>query len=422
MLLFLTALGMPIAHALMSAVFLTLIIGFDIPLSMVVATIITSVDQWIWLTMPLFLMLGYTMNEAGVTDRLINLSQEIIGHIPGGLSHVNVGVSLLLSGMSGSSSADAASVGAIMIRPMKEAGYPAAYASAITSTSSIIGPLIPPSLVLIIMAVLGQLSVLRLWLGGVVPGLLLGIGLITTGYLMARRKGFPRMEQKASLKRIVKQGGLAAPALVIPVVIIGGMRLGVFSPTEAGAVGVVYLMLLGSLVYRKLNLQGIREVGLMTVRLTGPLMWIIAMALTFGVVVGRLNVGPAFAEFLQGITTNPTVFLIIVSAVILFLGCIMEGAPLTVILYPLLHPVVLVYGIDPYSFAILFSYAVLVGQCTPPVGPSMFISNAIAGCSIADYMREGWPLLMTQVLLIPLFIFFPPLITWFPNMVMGPAG
>ncbi len=420
--LFLTFLGVPIAHAMVPAILTVLIIGFDAPLTVVASAMVRALDQWIWLTMPLFLMMGNMMNESGITDRLINFSQEIVGHIHGALSHVNVGVSILMGGMSGSCSADAAATGTIMIPEMKKVGYSAGYAAAITSTSSIVVSLIPPSLGLIIVSVIARISILRVWIGGAVPGFLLGLGLIITGYILARRKGLPRSERRPSLKGITKQTVLAAPALVIPIIILGGMRLGIFSPTEAGACGVVYVMLLGFLVYRKLNLHGLRESTLNTVRLTGPLMWIIAMALTFGMVVARLNAGPPFVEFLQGISTNPYVFLVLVSAVVLFLGCFMESAGITLILYPLLLIGARAYGIDPIYYGVFYYYTALVGQSTPPVGVSMFITNAIAGSSVVDYVKEGWPLLLTQFLLVPPLIFFPQLILWLPNLVMGKLG
>ncbi len=418
--LLLATLGMPVGHALLVATLATLIIGFDIPLALIPNALITGVDQWIWLTMPLFLMMGNLMNVTGITDRLIDLSQEIVGFIAGGLSHVAVGTNVLMAGMSGSACADCAATGAIIIPAMKKEGYPAGYASMIISTSSIIGPLIPPSLGLIIVGVICRLSVLRLWLAGAVPGFILGLSLIITGYIMAKKKGFPRREGRPSLKPIAATGLRAAPALMIPFGIIGGMRLGVFTPTEAGGAGVAYALLLGFLVFRKLNLQGFRGSALETAKLTAPLMWIVAAALLFGVVVGRIQVGPPFVHFLLGISQSPIVFLLVVSLLVLALGCIMEATPIIVILLPILFPAAEVYGIDPIHFGLLFFYVLLVSQSTPPLGPAMFMTNAIAGCSVKEYMVEGWPLLITHFSLIPLFVFFPALITWFPDLIMGP--
>ncbi len=417
--LFLTALGMPIAHAMLSSIIATLVVGFDIPLTELAGGLLSGANQWIWLTMPLFLLLGNLLNASGITDRLITFSQEIVGHIAGGLSHVGVATNVLMAGMSGCCSSDAAITGTLIIPSMKKAGYPAGYSSMLIASSAGIAMLIPPSVGLIIIGVVGRLSILRLWLSGVVPGLILGVGLITTGYIMAKRKGFPRLERKPSFKRIVKTGGGAGPALVIPIFILGGMRLGIFSAIEAGAVGVAYTLLLGIAVYRKITLRSFREAASNATRLLGPLIWIIAVAILFGNVLARLNVGPALVDFLTGISTNPIVFLVAVSALVLFLGCIMEGAPLLLVLYPLLIPSANAYGIDPIHFGLLFFYCMLVGQCTPPMAPSMFITNIIADCTSVDYMRDGWPLLITQFLLVPIFIFFPPLITWFPDLVMG---
>ncbi len=417
--LFLIALGMPISHSMLVSSIVTLIIGFDVPLTVLASSIIYGIDQWVWLTMPLFLMMGNLMNETGITRKLIDLCQEIIGSISGGLSHVGVSVNILMAGMSGSCSADAATTGVILIPEMKKAGYSSGYSSMLISTSSIIGPLIPPSLPLIMVGIIGRLSILRLWFGGAVPGFLLGIGLIITGYIMAKKKGFARIKKKPSLKRVGIYGVVALPALIIPVIILGGMRLGIFAPTEAGAVGVVYVLLLGTLVYKKLKFKNFKENALTTVGLIGPLMWIIAMAILFGTIVGRVNVGGPFVEFITGVSENPIIFLLIVSVVVLFLGCIMEGAPIILILYPFVNAAAKEYGIDPIHFGVLFTYLMLIGQCTPPVGPSMFITNALANCSVQEYIKEGWTLLLTQFMLVPVFIFYPQLITWFPNLIMG---
>ncbi len=417
--LFLIVLEMPLAHAMLVAIIATLVIGFNIPLTELASGLIAGADQWLWMTIPLFLLMGNLMNASGVTDRLIAFSQEIVGHISGGLSHVGVATNTLMAGMSGCCAADAAITGTIMIPAMKKAGYPAGYASMLIASSANIAELIPPSVGLIIVGVIGRLSILRLWFSGVVPGFILGLGLLTTGYIMAKRKGFPRLERKPSFKRIVKTGGGASAALAIPVFILGGMRLGVFSAIEAGAVGVVYTVLVGIAVYRTLNLTSFKGAVWDATRLLGPIIWIIAVAILFGQVLGRLNVGPAIADFLVGISPNPLVFIVVISVVVLLIGCIMEGTPIILIVYPLLIPAANAYGIDPIYFAQLFFYCLVIGQCTPPMATSMFICNAIAKSSVADYAREGWPLLITQFLLVPLLIFFPALITWFPNLIMG---
>ncbi len=418
LMLILIFLGVPVAFAMGLAIIATLTFMLDIPLVVVAAQIVDTIDAWIWLTMPLFLMMGNLMNASGITEKLINFSRMVVGHMHGGLSHIGVLTNVMMAGMSGSSSADAAATGSIMIPAMKKAGYPTGYAAALIGCSSLIGPLIPPSLGLITVAILSRVSVLRLWLGGLVPGLMLGIALIITGYIMARWKGFPRYK-RASIKQMVVAGGVATPALVIPVIILGGMRMGVFTPTEAGAVGVVYILLVGFFLYKKVNLKGLEEAGWSTVILTGPILWIIAVGTLFGWVIAVSGTGPLVVDFIHRVSANPVVFLLMMSAIVLALGCIIEGFPIIMILLPLLAPAASVFGVDLIHFGVLFYYVVSVGQMTPPVGAGHYIVMGIAECSVDEYVREGWPFLMTLFLLIPLFIFFPALVTWFPDLILG---
>ncbi len=417
--LLLLSIGTPVAHSMLPAIFITLIVFFDIPFSSVATSAVYAIDDWIWLTFPLFLLLGNLMNETGITDALIDFCQELFGRIDGALSHVTVAANVLMAGLSGSSSADAAATGAVLIPAMKKAGYPSGYASMIVAGSSLIGPLIPPSLALIMMAVIGRLSVLRLWLAGVIPGLILGASLMFTGYFVAKRKGFPRVERPFSFKETAVTGFKATPALVLPVVILGGMRLGIFTPTEAGSVAVVYAILLGTLLYRRLTLKNFGGSARNSLQVLGPVMWIIATAIAFGHVTGLLNIGVAIVDWMTDVTTSPLVFLGLVSMLLTLFGCLLEAIATRLILYPLLIPVANVFGIDPIHFAMLFTYLTLVGHSTPPVGPGMFITNAIAGCTVREYLWDGWPLLLTQFALVPIFIFFPSAITWLPNLIMG---
>ena len=413
------ALGMPVAYSMLPAIFIVLIIYFDIPLSMVAVSMEYAVDAWIWLTFPLFMLLGNLMNETGITDALINFCQELFGRFHGALSHVTVAANILMAGMSGSNSADAAATGVVLIPAMKKAGYPKGYASMIVCGSSLIGPMIPPSLALIMIAVLGNLSVLRLWIGGAVPGLILGAALLIVGYIIAKRRGFPRVESPFSFQKVTVSGLKAVPALILPIVILGGMRIGIFTPTEAGAVAVVYAIFLGIFVYKKLHFSTLVDVARRTIPVLCPVMFIIAVAIAFGQVAGLLKLGEAITKFTIGLTSNSLVFLILVSLLMLFLGCLMESAVIRLIFYPLLFPVANAYGIDPIHFGVLFGYLTLVGQSTPPVGPTMFITNAIAGCTIKEYLRDGWPLLVAQFAVVPIFIFFPSTITFLPDLVMG---
>lgn len=418
---FFLALGMPVAYSMLPAMLIVLIMYFDVPLSMVAVSLEYSVDAWIWLTFPLFMLLGNLLNETGIADALINFCQELFGRFHGALSHVTVGSNILMAGMSGSNSADAAATGVVLIPAMKKAGYPSGYSSMIVCGSSLIGPMIPPSLALIMIAVLGNLSVLRLWLGGAVPGLILGLSLMIVGYIVAKRKGFPHVEKPFSFKKASLSGLRAGPALVLPVVILGGMRIGVFTPTEAGAVAVLYAALLGIFLYKRLRFNTLFDVAHKTMPVLCPVMFIIACAIAYGQVAGLLHLGETIAEFTIGLTSSPLMFLVTVSILLLLLGCIMESAAVRLIFYPLLFPVANAYGIDPIHFGVLVGYLTLVGQSTPPVGPTMFITNAIAGCSIQEYLKEGWPLLAAQFAVVPIYILFPSTITFLPDLILGSA-
>ena len=420
LMLFLISLGVPVAFAMGVSITATLVFILHIPLVVVASHIIDGMNAWIWLTMPLFLMLGNLMNVSGVTEKLISFSRALVGHIPGGLSHIGVLTNVMMAGMSGSSNADAAATGSVMIPAMKKNGYSPGYSAALIGCASLIGPLIPPSMGLIVVAVLMEISVLRLWLGGVVPGFMLGIALMITGYIMARWKGFPRYK-RAPIKQMMVTGGVASSALVIPIVILGGMRVGVFTATEAGAVGVVYILLL-AFCYKTFKLKKVEEASWASVKLAGPILWIIASALLFAWVIAVSGAGPVLVDFICRFGISPTAFLLVVNALVLGLGFVIEGFPIIMILVPLLAPVASAVGVNPIQFGLLFHYCVSVGQMTPPVGAGHYIVMGIADCHVDEYVREGWPLLLTVFTLVPPLIFFPQLITWVPDLIMGPAG
>ena len=411
--------GMPVGHAMLGVMLVVIIGGLDLPLSMLASGIVTTFNTWIWLAFPLFMMLGYLMNGSGVSDVLVNLCLRIFGRIPGALSHVSVATNVLMAGMSGSCSADAAATGCILIPAMKRQGYPSGYGSMIICGASLIGPLIPPSIALILVGIIGKLSILRLWLGGATPGLILGLTLLITGYIWSLRRGFPIMPEPFSLKKVASAFVRAFPALLLPVVILGGMRLGAFTPTEAGATAIVNTVLIGALIYKRLTVKNFGEATLETVKILGPLMWILGVGITYGQVLARLHIGTLVTEFMMIIIGSPLVFLIVCSLMVLLLGCLVDAAIIIVIFYPILLPSAYSFGIDPIHFSVLFVYVGLVGQSTPPFGPTMFITNAIAECSVLEYLRDGWPLLVAQFAVIPIYILFPGTITLLPNLIMG---
>jgi len=416
----LMVIGVPIAFAMGVSAVITLIVGYpSVPLTLIASRPIDAIDHWIWLAVPLFLSLGYLMNTTGVTVRLVRFSQAIIGHVHGGLSHVAVLTNVLLAGMSGAVVADASAVGSILIPPMKEEGYAPGYAAGVVGASAVIGNMIPPSINLLIIGEVGDLPVLRLWLGGAVPGLVIGVLLIAIGYLVSKKRNYPKAK-RASLAQMGRTGVASIPALIIPFVILLGMRLGIFTPTEAGGVAVVYVLLVGGVIYRELRWKGLINACWQSAKASGAVMLIIAMAALMGWVIATQNVGVLVTGITAEISTSKVVFLLLVSIIMVFLGCFIDVVPNTVIFFPLFLPAAVHYGIDPIHFGVLFSYLCIIGLFTPPVGIGMYLVSGIAGIPAEEFIRDGGIFVVGLFACIPIFALFPQLILWLPNLILGP--
>jgi C4-dicarboxylate transporter DctM subunit len=412
---------MPVAFAMGSASLIT-IVTYDFPLGLMAGMTLDAIDKWIWIAIPLFILLGTLMNEAGITEKLIDFCDKLLGHVAGGLSHVNVGVSMLLAGMSGSTLADAAGVGKLLIPSMKKQGYSGGYSAAMTAISAVIGSIIPPSINFIIVGTLADISILRMWFGGIVPGIIIGLFLIVGGYVVCKRRRYTPVRRRASIREVAHSTYYAIPALIVPIVLMGGMRIGVFTPTEAGAAGVVYITCVGFLVYRGLNIRSLAQATWDCGITSGAILWLIAMGTLFGMVLHLCHASDIATKYFLGMTQNKIIFLLVLDAILLIMGCIMEIMAVILIMLPIAAPMAAAFGIDPVHFGVLFGFITVVGQSTPPIGLTLYITVGIAGCSVEEYVREGWVLWIPMVAAILLFTFCPELILWVPNLIMGPAG
>lgn len=417
-LFFLVLMGVPFAYAMGIGAAVSLMIGFGLPLTVFVNIAVGVVDTWIWLAIPLFIMLGLLLMESGIAKRLVSVGWSLVGQMRGGLSHVVVVTNTLMAGMSGSFIADAAATGTILIPHLKEAGYSRGYASCIVACSSMIGPLIPPSINFIIIGTLAEASILRMWIGGIIPGLIVGVTLITIGFIIAKRRNYPTGKW-GGIKSLVRNTFIAVPALVIPIIILGGMRLGIFTPTEAGASGVLYVLFVAFFIYREIKLKQLFAPLLEAVRITAAILFLIAMAGLMSYILATSQAGFVVGQAIVSFSDNPTIFLFVVMGFLVFMGMFMDGVPLMMIFVPLLIPVVRVYGIDPVHFGVLFGYCIITGGTTPPFGLAMFVTNGISGATVGEYTRDGWPLVVGLLLLLIPFIMFPPLVMWLPTLVMG---
>jgi len=305
---------------------------------------------------------------------------------------------------------------------MKKAGYHPGYAAGVITAASIIGSLIPPSTILIIIGELTETSILRLWFGGVVPGLLLAALLAFSGYIISKKRKYPK-QPKASFKQLRRATGAATPALLIPVVILGGMRLGFFTPTEAGAVAVLYVVLIGLFLYKKFTPKQLwRSLGDST-RVAGGLMFAIAFGVFMATVVQLTQASEELTLYVTNITTDPVIFLLAVATLLFIAGFVLDILPITFVFAPMLAPVAASYGIDLVQFGVVFAFSSLVAGCTPPVSVRAFMVCDIAGCTIEDYVRDGWPFIAVVYICLIILVLIPSLTTWFPNLVMGlPIG
>jgi tripartite ATP-independent transporter DctM subunit len=408
----LLAAGMPVAFSLavISAVFL---ISQDVNLYLIAQRMVMGPDSFPLLAVPFFILAGSLMNNNGITTRIFNFARSLVGFIPGGLGHVNVVASMIFSGMSGSAVADAAGLGVMEIKEMVKEDYTPEFSAAITAASATIGPIVPPSIPMVIFGVLSGASVGRLFLGGFIPGILMGLGLMAVVFIIARREHLVSHE-RFSIKALGKSFVDSFWALLTPGIIMGGIIFGVFTPTEAAIVTVFYALLISALFYRSLTTKAVKDALVDTIEFTANIMLIVAAARLFGWVLTRSGVPQDFTRALMAITTNPQIAMLLVTALVLFLGMVMEGIAVMMILVPVLMPVTQVIGIDPVHLGVVFVLVLMIGLITPPFAVNIMIVSGIAKVSFDRVVVALVPFIAVLVLvalavaLIPDFVMFLP--------------
>jgi len=420
LLLFLILLGTPIGFSLLisAAVYVIFLSPLDpiiIPQKMQY-----GLNLFVLLAIPFFLMLGEIMGRAGITGRLVNLANAMVGHIRGGMAHVNIVTSMLMAGIQGTATADTAAVGSMLIPAMKKDRYAPNFAAAITAASSAVGPIIPPSLAMVIYGSMGNVSVGRLFLGGAIPGLILGVYLMIYSYLIAKRRkyGVTQGQESFSMKRLYRNLKSGFLPLLIPIIIVGGIVGGVFTPTESGAVATMVAIILGVFVYRKIGWRELARSALKTIYMMGSVLIIVAAAATFGWILSIEGAGDLLGDSLLRISKSPIVIMLIINVLLLILGCFIETVALLILLTPILLPVVIKVGYDPVHFGVIMVFNLTVGLTPPPLGLCIFVASGIAGISVKDFMREMFPLYIPLLLGLLTTILFPRLVMFLPNLVM----
>ncbi len=408
-------LGFPVAFSLgVSSLFYLLVKG--IPLSIIPQKMYSGIDSFVLLCIPAFIVAGNLMNTAGITRRIINFSNAVVGHIRGGLALANVAASMIFAGISGTALADTASIGAVLIQAMKEEGYDADFSAAVTASSSTVGPIIPPSVPMIIVGTLTGLSVTRLFLAGAIPGVVLGFSLMAVTYYLSVKKNYPKGE-RPSLRAAFRALLDASWALGMVVLILVGILGGIFTPTEASVVAVVYALLVGILVYRELKPGDIPRIVMESVRMTTSVMVLVGLARLFAWIIATERIPQLVAQGILSISTNPFVVILLINAILLFVGCFMETVAALVIFVPVFLPVAMKIGMDPIHFAVMVVLNLIIGLTTPPVGVCLFVAANIARISLGDLVRASIPFLLVLLAVLFLVSYCPPLSLTLPGLL-----
>jgi tripartite ATP-independent transporter DctM subunit len=408
--------GVPIAVALglIAVVTMVVSVGPDLLLIFIQRTY-AGTTSFPLLAIPFFILAGNLMNVGGTTTRIFKVAQLFVGRIRGGLAHVNVIGSVIFAGMSGSAVADAAGLGVIEHKAMREAGYTSRFAATITAVSSTIGPIIPPSIPFVIYGSLANVSVGALFLAGIMPGLLMAGALMIVIAVVAERQNLPRGNALPPLRDVLRILLSAAPALALPPAILLVILTGVATPTEAAVVAAAFAFLLGWLVYRELSLSDLAEVIWDSARQTAQVMFIIAVAAPFGWVLIQQQIPNAILEAFLSLSTEPWVILLVINVVLLILGMFIEGVAVMIIAFPVLLPVMLKIGVDPVHFGVILVLNLMIGLVTPPVGLCLYVVAGIAKVSIAEITRELWPYVLALIFVLLLITYLPELVLWLPH-------
>ncbi len=418
---FIAGIGMPIAYAILIASLVYMFAaGGDIGLAGKVL-MDGLYGSFILLAVPLFIVAANIMNAGTISDRLLNFCVALVGRFRGGLGHVNVVASLIFSGMSGSAVADAAGIGKIIIQMMTRSGqYTRGYAAAITAASATIGPIIPPSIPMVLYALVSNSSIGYLFLGGIVPGLVMGIVLMMMNTLISTRRGFA-LEEPVPLSELPRRTLTAFPALLMPAILLYGIYGGVTTPTEAAAVAAFYALMLAAFFYRALSLRALMDILIDSARSSAAVGLVIGGALILNYVVASENIPNMLAAQLVGLDVHPLVFLLCVNLLLLLLGCILDATTIILVIIPLFIPTCRELGIDLVHFGVVAVVNCMIGLITPPYGILLFVINAVTRIPLAEIIREIWAFLFVLIAALLAMILFPGIVLWLPR-VFGYPG
>lgn len=413
--------GMPVAFAVGISGCLFFLQHPELPATIPVQVTVTGTQNFALLAVPLFILAGNVMNHSGITAHLLKLASVLTARLWGGLAQVSIALSTLMSGVTGSCIADAAMNTRLLGDEMLRRGFSRGYAAGVLSFGSLMAPIIPPGIGFILYGTVGQVSIGRLFAAGVIPGLLLWGAMAVAVSVTARRRGYrPERERRPGLRELATTSRAAVWAVLFPVILLFGLRLGVFTPSEIGAFAVVYAVLVGVLAYRQLKPAGMRAALEGSLVDVGAVMFLLALSAIFGYGIVFERVPEAISGAMLGITDSPRVVLVLIVLAILAAGTFMDGSVLIIMLTPIFLPLVTQAGVDPVHFGLVFIIAATIGNFTPPVGAAMFVVCQILRCPIGEYTRESLPFLLAVSAVALLLVFLPGVVLFLPDLLFGP--
>jgi len=410
-------LRLPIALGmLMSSIFYCLLApGPATGLQMAAGQFLSSLDvKFILIAVPLFVFAAKVMNSGAVTEKIFRFANSLVGRWRGGMGHVNVVASIIFSGMTGSAVADASGLGIMEIEAMREQGYDDSFSCAITAASATIGPIFPPSIPMIFYAMLSGASICKLFIGGMIPGILIGLALMAYIAFIANKRDYARGE-KYTLRQFIKSTFIAFPALMTPAILLGGIYTGVVTPTEAGALAGIYALLISVLVYRSLGLKQLLEVIVETAKTTGVLTVIVGAAFSFSYIVAIEHIPSIFSGFLLGVTSNKYVLLLVINILFIILGMFIDTMAITLVFVPMVLPLVKLLGIDLVHFGVVIVLNMMIGLSTPPFGMLLFIVSGISGTPLKSIIKEIFPMLLVLIGVLFLITYVPWFVLYLPG-------
>lgn len=410
--------GVPIAVSLGASTLFTMVFATRLPLGSVITQAFTSLDSFSLLAIPLFILAGVLMSQGGVSKRLLKMADVLVGYLVGGLAHGTILASMFFAAISGSGPATVAAIGSFMIPSMASKGYDKGFAAAVTATAGSIGVIIPPSIPFIMFGIVGGVSIGGLFLAGIIPGIIVGLALMLVSYGIAKKRDFPTEGKFPTFMEVVKAVNYAKWALLIPVIILGGIYSGFFSPTESAAVACIYAAIIGLFVYKELDFKKLYNVFLEATLLTIPVNIIISFSISFAYLLSIERIPATVANFITGISENLIITMIIISAFLFVVGMFIDTISAVVILTPILLPVVEAVGMDPIHFGVIMICNLAIGYVTPPLGVNLFVASHISNVSVERISRALIPFIAVMILVVILLILIPQLSLFIPGFAL----